>query len=151
MISAPLFGAIAAAGGLPFTRPVRGGDPAGRRGRRRQPRRLRGGIRGQHCSSPGTNGKRRPLPIMTDTASLDASRRPPQHDGAEPAPPRAHASLPRRSRRTVFPAASHAVLNTAVVRLTDYQDVRYAAEYLAASTPFVTWRRLRRRRLRAPV
>ena len=130
VISAPLFGALAASGALPFSRAQF--EEAIRRGGVGVTSSLSAfaaGVAASTAPDPGTNGKRRPLPIMTDTASLDAS--PPAAAatiGAEPAPP----SIGPRVRfladraELSFPAASHAILLAAVPRLADYQDVRYA-------------------------
>ncbi len=134
VISAPLFGALATSGALPFSRAQF--EDAIRRagvGVTASLAAFAAGVATSSAPDPGTNGKRRPLPIMSDTAGLDAS--PPATDatiGAEPAPP----SIGPRVRvladrvEQTFPAASHAVLLAAVPRLADYQDVRYAREYL---------------------
>jgi indolepyruvate ferredoxin oxidoreductase beta subunit len=134
VISAPLFGALAMSGALPFSR--RQFEDAIRRGGVGVTASLAAFAAGVAASSappPVTNGKRRPLPIMTDTAGRDAPL-PADAAGlsAEPSEP----SIGPRVRlladrvQQTFPAASHAVLLAAVPRLADYQDVRYAAEYL---------------------
>jgi len=133
VISAPLFGALATSGALPFSRGQF--EEAIRRGGVGVTASLAAFAAGVAASSappPVTNGKRRPLPIMTETAGPDA----PPADAAglsvEPAKP----SIGRRVRfladrvEQTFPAGSHTVLLTAVPRLADYQDVRYAGEYL---------------------
>ena len=134
VISAPLFGALATSGALPFNRAQF--EDAIRRagvGVTASLAAFAAGVAASTAPATGTNGKRRPLPIMTDTASLDSSPSATEATiGAEPVPP----SIGPRVRfladrvEQTFPAASHAVLVAAVPRLADYQDVPYAGEYL---------------------
>jgi indolepyruvate ferredoxin oxidoreductase, beta subunit len=115
VISAPLFGAIAAAGVLPFTRLQY--EEAIRRG--------------------GVGVDASLAAFATGFAAAAAPAAPVTSPAAAPtsftAGPRVAALLARVFNS--FPAASHAVLQTAVVRLADYQDEAYAAEYLARLEP----------------
>jgi indolepyruvate ferredoxin oxidoreductase, beta subunit len=134
VISAPLFGALAMSGALPFSRGQF--EDAIRRGGVGVTASLAAfaaGIAASAGPPPVTNGKRRPLPIMSETASRDAA--PPADAAGRSAEP-AEPSIGPRVRfladrvQQTFPAASHAVLLAAVPRLADYQDVKYAGEYL---------------------
>jgi indolepyruvate ferredoxin oxidoreductase, beta subunit len=91
------------------------------------------GVAASTAPVTGAKGKRRPLPIMTDTAGRDAA---PPADAAAIDAKAAAPSIGPRVRRLAdrveqtFPAASHAVLLVAVPRLADYLDVQYSGEYL---------------------
>jgi indolepyruvate ferredoxin oxidoreductase beta subunit len=134
VISAPLFGALATSGALPFSRGQF--EDAIRRGGVGVTASLAAfaaGVAASAAPPPVTNGKRRPLPIMTEAASRNAA---PPADAAGPSAEPAEPSIGPRVRlladrvQQTFPAASHAVLLAAVPRLADYQDVQYAGEYL---------------------
>jgi indolepyruvate ferredoxin oxidoreductase beta subunit len=134
VISAPLFGALATSGALPFDRAQF--EDAIRRagvGVTASLSAFAAGVAAAAAPATGTHGKRRPLPIMADTAGLDAT---PPADAAVIGTDRAGPSIGPRVRHLAdrveqtFPSASHAVLLAAVPRLADYQDVQYAGEYL---------------------
>jgi indolepyruvate ferredoxin oxidoreductase, beta subunit len=133
VISAPLLGALATSGALPFGRAQF--EEAIRRagvGVTASLAAFAAGVAASSAPATSTNGKRRPLPIMTDTAGLDVAPAAGAAIGAERAAPSIGPRvrhLADRVERT-FPDASHAVLLAAVPRLADYQDVRYAGEYL---------------------
>jgi len=140
VISAPLFGALSFSGALPFA--AAEFEAAIRRAGVGVTASLSAFAAGVvAAANPDTppNGKRRALPIMSGTtppdAALDSTET--ATDTAPAAPssigPRVRA-LADRVERT-FPTASHAILLAGVPRLADYQDVRYAAEYLDALDP----------------
>ena len=109
VISAALFGALAATDALPFSRAQF--EEAIRRG----------GV-GVESSLGGFS------------ASFDATRQPPASVASEktPAKPKVGVKLQPLAVRieTQFPPASHAVVLAAIQKLADYQDVAYASAYL---------------------
>jgi len=108
VISAPLFGALAATGALPFSREQF--EDAVRRG----------GV--------GVDSSLAAFAIGFD-AVVAPARKP---TGAPPADPSIGARMqPAAARvKSAFPAESRAIVLAGVLRLGDYQDEQYAAEYL---------------------
>ncbi len=127
VISAPLFGAVAAAGGLPFAREQY--EDAIRRGGVGIDASLAAFAAGYLAASAPTSTAR-PLTSAVGTAPVAAATPTAQAwTGPVAAGPRVAALLDRIA--ATFPLASQFILQTAAVRLTDYQDERYAADYLA--------------------
>lgn len=113
VISAPLFGALAATGALPFAR--NDFEAAIRRG----------GVGVEASLAAFAAG----FTVATEPAATTVA----------PAGTVEHAAAPRVGPRlraladrveSTFPAASHAIALAGILRLADYQDERYAAEYL---------------------
>jgi len=114
VISAALFGALAASGRLPFA-----------------PKQFEQTITRSGISAESS--------LKAFAAGMEAasSNAPTVLAAAEPAPPRVGRALLELAARTRqdFPASSHAILLAAIQRLADYQDVAYAAEYLDKLNP----------------
>ncbi|KQT08083.1 indolepyruvate oxidoreductase subunit beta family protein [Ramlibacter sp. Leaf400] len=112
-IAPVLFGALAASGALPFTRA------------QFEESIRRGGV--------GVNAS-----LKAFSAGYDASMAPPAAQAVAapadvPLGPRLAALADRIARE--FPPAAHATLRHGVLRLADYQDIAYAAEYLDRLQP----------------
>jgi len=111
VISAPLFGALAATGALPFTRGEF--EDAIRRGGVGVDASLTAFAAGFAASEWGDGDTRDALPAPVAKPSIGTKMR----------------TLATRVEET-FPPASHEILLAGILRLGDYQDLRYAAEYL---------------------
>jgi indolepyruvate ferredoxin oxidoreductase beta subunit len=124
VISAPLFGALAASGALPFTRDEF--EAAIRRGGVGVASSLEAFAAGA-AAAAGSRGD----PIAATTSVESSAAAPavaPQTVG-----PRLTSLVVRVER--AFPAVTHDILLAGVPRLADYQDLRYAAEYLDRLDP----------------
>jgi len=109
VISAPLFGALAATGALPFSRSQF--EDAIRRGGVGVDASLAAFAAGFQLSQPGDDGEEAPALEVKPTIGVRMR------------------TLAARVESS-FPASSHSILLAGVLRLGDYQDERYAAEYL---------------------
>jgi indolepyruvate ferredoxin oxidoreductase, beta subunit len=111
VISAPLFGALAATGALPFSRSQF--EDAIRRGGVGVDSSLTAFAAGFAASDEGDGAPHESRAEGAAKPSIGATLR----------------GLAARVEET-FPAASHEILLAGILRLGDYQDVRYAADYL---------------------
>jgi indolepyruvate ferredoxin oxidoreductase beta subunit len=109
VISATLFGALAASGALPFSR-----------------KQFEEAIKSSGISVDSS--------LKAFAAGLDAagSSAPVEVAPAEPSVPKLGPALQELAARITaqFPAPSHPIVTAGIERLADYQDVSYAAEYL---------------------
>ena len=116
VISAPLFGALAASGALPF--PVTEFEDAIRRGGVGVSSSLTAFVAGVEATKPIDTA---PVAAVSAAPATAPLTRPTMGPRVRPLAARVEQS---------FPAESHAILLTAVPRLADYQDLRYAGTYL---------------------
>lgn len=121
VISATLFGALAASGSLPFTR------------QQFEAAIERSGIAVDSSSKAFAAGAQAAASPAAESVT---------HSVAQPRPGPALAPLAARVQAE-FPQGSHAVLLAGIQRLADYQDVAYATEYLDSLKPIAAIERQR--------